>query len=68
MFICSTCIYPSRNNVACDNPACLENPTLSASHKAAMRQRAADYAARQAADDERLAAKDRLRKAGFITF
>jgi hypothetical protein len=66
-FVCTACTYPSLNDAGCDNPACLENPTLSETHKAVMRQRAAEAKEQRDADDARLEQKRRLRAAGFTT-
>lgn len=66
-FVCTACTYPSRNDEGCDNPACLENPTLSEAHKQTMRERAAEAVARRAADEARIAARNDLRKRGFTT-
>lgn len=67
-FVCPTCGYPSlRPEQGCDNPACLENPTLSESFKAALMAREAKARADREEDERRLATKRRLRAAGFTT-
>jgi hypothetical protein len=67
VFVCAACTYPSRNEAGCDNPACLENPTLSDAHKDSMRERAAAYAKQKAIDDARMKSRADLRKRGFTT-
>lgn len=62
MFVCTVCTYPSRLADACDNPACIANP--SANH-VRLRAQAAEYEARRKADEERLAFRQRIRHAGF---
>lgn len=68
-FACKACGYPSLHSPdSCDNPACLDNPSLSDAHKDGLRQRSAAALARRAEDEERLAFKKRLREQGFTTF
>jgi hypothetical protein len=67
-FVCPECTYPSRATHACDNPACFSNPTISESHKTAMRERAAKAVARRAEEAERVAFKRRLHASGFTSF
>ncbi len=62
VFVCVECTYPSSLADRCDNPGCLANPT--ANH-AVLREQRDKYLARKAEDDERLAERKRLRKAGF---
>jgi len=64
-FICEACSYPSHAPHHCDNPACLENPTIPESHKVKMRAAHAAHLAELAAADERRAFKARLSADGF---
>jgi len=66
-FVCPTCTYPSRNPDGCDNPACVENPTLSEAFKSELRAREAAHQAARAADEARREQRRQLRAAGFTT-
>ncbi|TPN04493.1 hypothetical protein [Mesorhizobium sp. B2-1-2] len=65
MFVCTACTYPSRKDDGCDNPACLENPSLSEAHKQKMRDMAAAAARRRAEDDARAEFRRSLKRSGF---
>ena len=67
IFICEACTYPSRNETGCDNPACLENPTLSEAHKTKLRAMSAEAARRRAEEEAKRAMRADLRKRGFTT-
>lgn len=66
--VCTACGYPPRRADACDNPACVANPTLSEAHKARLMADAEAVRQRRAAEDKARADKARLRAAGFTTF
>lgn len=65
MFVCTACTYPSRKADGCDNPACLENPSLSEAHKQSLRDMAAAAAKRRAEDAARAEFRRSLKRAGF---
>jgi len=64
---CPTCGYALTYR-ACINPACVENPSITPTHRANLVRQHEAWVAERAAEEERRAKKARLRAAGFTIF
>lgn len=67
-YLCPSCNYPAISAADhCDNPACLENPAITAAQRERIKTDTAKLQREQEEFDRRMARAASLRAAGFIT-